>query len=166
MDAKTIQSLLDKYWEGQTSLEEEQTLKTYFQQEALPEEWKAYAPFFQMLSTESKMGTSSAFDKQLEEALTKETKKQPRPLHSYRWMLRAAAVLLLVSMSFLLLKTLPEQQQITQEEETYENPELAYAKAKEVLLLLSTKMQRGTEKASDGVKKAQKASDIIKLDPN
>jgi hypothetical protein len=42
----TIRQLLDKYWNGETSPEEEQLLTDFFSGEAVPEEWKKYQPLF------------------------------------------------------------------------------------------------------------------------
>ncbi len=46
MDYNAIRILLDKYWEGETSLEEEALLQTFFinNQEELPEDLAAAAP--------------------------------------------------------------------------------------------------------------------------
>lgn len=41
-----IQSLLDKYLEGQTSLEEERLLSEYFRTQSLPPEWEDYREMF------------------------------------------------------------------------------------------------------------------------
>lgn len=47
MNKKGIKSLIDKYFEGLTSLKEEQILRDYFQKEEIPEEWEIYKPMFQ-----------------------------------------------------------------------------------------------------------------------
>ena len=36
MDYKYIEQLMDRYWEGQTSQEEERLLQVFFQQKQLP----------------------------------------------------------------------------------------------------------------------------------
>lgn len=47
MEFKKIEALLEKYLEGETSLEEEVVLKTYFKKEQnLPKEWIQYRQFF------------------------------------------------------------------------------------------------------------------------
>jgi len=167
MDYKTIKALLEKYWEGQTSLTEEQMLKEYFQQKELPAEWQSYAPLFQMLHAEKKQGTSAEFDKkwiaQLDSKSESSASAKIRPM--YRWAASVAAVLLFLPLGLYLFQNFSNQNngKIALEEETYESPEEAYAKAKEVLLLLSTKMKDGTEKANDGIKKVKEASTIFKL---
>ena len=47
MEHNTIVDLLEKYWEGTSSLQEEQELKDYFAKEQVSPELKEYQPFFQ-----------------------------------------------------------------------------------------------------------------------
>lgn len=47
MDYRYIEQLLERYWQGETSLEEEEILKTFFCQKDLPTELQQYAPLFQ-----------------------------------------------------------------------------------------------------------------------
>lgn len=47
-----IDSLLNKYFEGETTLEEERTLRAYFNQENLPEHLKELAPMFTFIEDE------------------------------------------------------------------------------------------------------------------
>jgi hypothetical protein len=46
-----IEQLLNKYFEGQTSLQEEEFLRNYFQGDNIPAEWKMYQPMFQYFTT-------------------------------------------------------------------------------------------------------------------
>lgn len=46
MDYKYINQLLDRYWKGETSLEEEEILRAFFSQEELPAELKPYQALF------------------------------------------------------------------------------------------------------------------------
>jgi hypothetical protein len=52
LDKKHIESLIEKYFEGLTSLEEERLLRKYFQEEEIAEEWEIYKPLFQFFSSE------------------------------------------------------------------------------------------------------------------
>ena len=47
-----IQALLDRYWEGETTLDEERQLKVFFSAGNIPEAYQALAPYFQALHTE------------------------------------------------------------------------------------------------------------------
>lgn len=51
-DFNDIQILLDRYWEGETTLEEERRLKTYFASGEVDERLIAFAPLFQALREE------------------------------------------------------------------------------------------------------------------
>jgi len=49
---KDIKFLLNKYFEGQTSLEEEKILREFFQKDDIPEELRGYTPVFQYFADE------------------------------------------------------------------------------------------------------------------
>ena len=46
MDYKYISQLLDRYWQGETTLEEEQILRSFFSQLCIPEELQKYRSLF------------------------------------------------------------------------------------------------------------------------
>jgi hypothetical protein len=53
MNKKHIQDLLDKYFEGETSLREEKELRNFFRKTALlPEEWQSYKQMFAFFEAE------------------------------------------------------------------------------------------------------------------
>jgi hypothetical protein len=47
-----IEELIGQYFEGITSLEEEEILRKYFHRGTVPEEWKAYPPMFRYFAEE------------------------------------------------------------------------------------------------------------------
>lgn len=66
MDYKYISQLLDRYWEGNTSLEEEQILRSFFSQICVPEELQKYRSLFVYEQTEKKTCTlGDDFDERL-----------------------------------------------------------------------------------------------------
>ncbi|MDR2622130.1 MAG: hypothetical protein LBC48_06065 [Dysgonamonadaceae bacterium] len=52
MDCKDVEILMEKYFEGLTSLEEEQTLRDYFQREDVQPEWEMYRNMFRYFTSE------------------------------------------------------------------------------------------------------------------
>ncbi|HFB99837.1 MAG TPA: pyruvate ferredoxin oxidoreductase, partial [Phaeodactylibacter sp.] len=62
MDYKNISQLLEKYWEGETSLQEENTLKQYFNQENVAQELQEYQPLFQFFKEEQDLVMSDDFE--------------------------------------------------------------------------------------------------------
>lgn len=78
MDYKYIEQLLEKYFECQTSLEEEQILRAFFAQESIPVHLLAYREFFAE-QTFSKPTLGADFDQRIlgiigEEATAREPK--------------------------------------------------------------------------------------------
>jgi hypothetical protein len=51
-EIRHIQALLEKFWEGETTLEEERQLKGYFASEQVDERLKQYMPLFQAIREE------------------------------------------------------------------------------------------------------------------
>ena len=48
MDYKYIEQLLERYWEGETTLQEEAILRTFFSQPDMPDHLRKYQPLFSM----------------------------------------------------------------------------------------------------------------------
>jgi hypothetical protein len=65
MDYKYIEQLLDRYFQGETTLQEEQILKAFYAQgvDDMPQEISQYAPLFVLLNEEETLG--SDFDERL-----------------------------------------------------------------------------------------------------
>lgn len=76
-----IDKLLEKYFEGNTSLEEESMLRNYFRQSDIDESHRVYAPLFNFFSSGRK-----------EAAIEKKKRKIPL----YVWLSVAASILLLI----------------------------------------------------------------------
>lgn len=101
MDYKYIEQLLSRYWECETSLEEEQILRAFFCQKDVPEYLAKYAPLFTAEKETSEECVSVDFEARLEAALRKEQVRTSRTVRPKRWvalrrrlspMLQAAAV--------------------------------------------------------------------------
>lgn len=54
MDAR-INDLLEKYWEGETTVEEENILKSYFQNGQIMPEHEAFTPLFVYFNEQKKL---------------------------------------------------------------------------------------------------------------
>jgi hypothetical protein len=163
MDAEKIKSLLEKYFEGETALEEEKALAAYFNSDRVGEELKKYQPLF-------------AFFAQEKQIVLPSKKQQPKLIkYDFRKILeikRIAAILILVAGSFWWFN----KQKIGIENpiamihktdkldlnDTEETPEQAYLKAKAALMLVSSKMKRGTDEGSAGIHLIKTSLDKIK----
>ena len=57
MDYKYIEQLMERYWEGETTLQEESILRTFFSQSDIPENLRKFQPlFFCELQKEEPLG--------------------------------------------------------------------------------------------------------------
>lgn len=56
MDYKYIEQLMERYWNAETSLEEESILRTFFSQENIPAEMEQWKPLFMAEVEETHLG--------------------------------------------------------------------------------------------------------------
>ncbi len=99
MDYKYIEQLLERFWECQTSLEEEAILRAFFSQEDVPASLLAYRDLFVLEQKESsREPLGEAFDKQLREQLGEEPREPQKRSISQRLMplWRAVAIVAVV----------------------------------------------------------------------
>ena len=170
-----IDQLLDRYFAGTTTLEEENTLKAYFQTESVAPEHETWRPFFQFLEVEADVEMSDSFTERLLEQHQEETEyeapvsiatNRPRIIPMVTRMAAIAAVLI-VAMTLvprLWDSGMPADQtaEVDWEEIATQDEELAFEEAKAALLLLSSKLNGGTGKAADQLKRVKKAAQILK----
>jgi len=156
--------LIEKYWEGATSVEEEQALKAYFNSDKVSEEHLQYAPLFQYFgkSKEKTLNTST------EELLKPKNRKgKGLKIQSKLISLRriAAVGLLLLAMNFIYTQYLnqpTEEERLASywAEKEIKDPQLAYKKTKAALLMVSKKLNGGTASALNQVRKVQQISPL------
>ncbi len=78
MDYKYINQLLDRYWKGETSLEEEEILRAFFSQDELPAELKPYQALFSYEMGEAKHEKlGDDFDQKMMAMIEDEYTKEP-----------------------------------------------------------------------------------------
>ena len=78
MDYKYINQLLDRYWKGETSLEEEEILRAFFSQDELPAELKPYQALFSYEMGEAKQeALGDDFDQKMMAMIEYEYTKKP-----------------------------------------------------------------------------------------
>ncbi|MDY8138897.1 hypothetical protein [Aquimarina sp. 2201CG5-10] len=128
MELSNIEKLLEKYFEGETTISEEKELKVYFTRETVPSHLERYKDLFQYFSQESTVTATTD--------LNIPTGGTPW----FKWVGVAASIVLIAG---LFLFNTP-----TDKEEglgTYEDPEVALQKTKEALNLVAQYMNKGKE---------------------
>ncbi|MEM6966907.1 MAG: hypothetical protein AAF573_19235 [Bacteroidota bacterium] len=168
MDYKNINHLLEKYWEGETSLQEEATLKQYFNQENVATEHRQFTPLFQYLKDEQDVMISDGFEAKLLAQLEKE-----QPSAKVRQLSWARGIQTVAAIGIILLGAFFIFQQEKQTDNPYhperfagrtnvfiiddpEESEEAMAATKLMLELISGKMKKGSDKATKGIVEVNK----------
>lgn len=149
MDLQKIKALLEKYYSGESSLEEEEILRTYFTQaDVIPELQPDKDIFMFNLEQKSEQDNMPDMSEQIWRAI--EEDNLPKTISMKQkvvyWSLRVAAGIVVLLASFFLLKNqVQEENQSNKITDTYNNPEEAYKQAKQTLLYVSAMLNNGTE---------------------
>ncbi|MCO5270878.1 MAG: hypothetical protein M9954_04395 [Cyclobacteriaceae bacterium] len=130
-----IKRLLERYWECETSLEEEQELRDYFNKNEVPEDWKETALLFKYFDSQKKLASKKAgFDPKAGGHVPANRGKVVRMAMATAKI--AAGVLVLVAAIYLvrqeIRKSYPEEVA-----DTYSDPQLAFEETKKALLMIS-----------------------------
>jgi len=146
MDSKHIEHLLEKYWNCDTSLEEEQHLREYFRGD-VPEPMKEVAEVFRYFDKQQKQQVNSPdFD-----AVVKKKIRQHRPegklvkmFYSYG---RIAAGLLVVVAATYFVRQEVRKAYPPEIADTYSDPKLALEETKKALMMISKGFNRAQKEA-------------------
>lgn len=100
MDYKYINQLLERYWQGTTSLEEEQILRAFFSQVSIPEDLEQFRCLFIYEQSEPQQDVlGDDFDARLLQAIGEEEPKKARHISLQERLsplFRAAAIVAIV----------------------------------------------------------------------
>ncbi len=165
---KTIDNLLEKYWAGETSLDEEIRLREYFSGSNVAEQHRPFIPAFQYPQEIANAVLPDSFEAALlAEIEDRQNDAIIKPMVSRRkWGTVAAAILFLVSASiFILKKTTPENDLadiphlIINGKVYYPATEKeAYELTRQALLLVSSKMTKEPKASIKSLKKIESVS--------
>ncbi len=148
MDQKRIEILLQKFYNGESSLEEERILQEFFSDaEKVPQKFRAEREQFMLYhEVNSEAMPSKDFLESLESMIDSQSVKEIK-LTSRRRLYRiaslAASIILFVGIYFAFMKIrTPRQTPVLAD--TYKNPEIAYQETQKVLYYVSEKLNQGT----------------------
>ena len=149
-----IEHIIEKYFAGETSLQEEEWLKTQMQRDDLPLDLRQYQPLFHFYHRQSVIQRSNP---QKEADWTKPVRKR-----LWVWLGSAVAALALI---FLLIKNInptPGYKSVSgfTYEDTYETPEEAYEQTQKILSFLSGKLKSG-EKHKAKIARIQTLTSLV-----
>lgn len=126
MELDRIKIIIEKYFEANTTLAEEETLKAYFKSDQVAPELEPYAPMFNYLKEAKK------------ERFTKQVSLEQPKKRYLKW--ASVAAIAVFMLSFYFLKPAPATVSLADE---YTPEEIA--SAKEAFALLAMNFNKGTE---------------------
>ncbi|MCK8523530.1 hypothetical protein M0D21_18245 [Aquimarina sp. D1M17] len=127
MELSNIEKLLEKYFEGETTISEEKELKVYFTGETVPSHLERYKDLFQYFSNESTI------------TATKDLKIKASRTPKYKWIGVAASIALIAGI--FLTRTVDSTEPV----DTFEDPEIALQETKKILNMVSQYMNEGKQ---------------------
>ncbi|MEM7108400.1 MAG: hypothetical protein AAF519_09255 [Bacteroidota bacterium] len=166
MDLDRIGRLLAKYWECETSVDEERELQLFFLNEKVPDQWKSYIPLFQYYSNEKKEKKLDAvFDARVIAQIEKKPTVRPRGKvrKLFYDIARVAAVGLIVVTATYFVRD--DYKKTTADLGTFETPEEAFEETKKALQMISKNFNKGRKEARK-VAVFNTAQEKIKKDDN
>jgi hypothetical protein len=156
MDSKRpehIEKLLEKYWNCDSTLEEEQELKSWFLQRKEPSGSDEEELLFRYYDLEKKKEVlSDSFDDEVIHSISSNKRKKGKRLFmspAFRNISKiAAGVVVAVAATFVILREEEPELPAVFMTDTYENPEEAYEETLKVLNLISQKLNVGKKHAA------------------
>lgn len=146
MDSKRIEELLSKYWNCETSLEEEKMLREFLIGQDVPEQFREASLLFQYFDAQRQQSLAeSPFDQQTMTRMVGSTKSRVMSwVHST---LRIAAGIAVLATAVWFVRS--EIRNDTPQEiiDTYSDPELAFEETKKALLMISKSFGTAEEQA-------------------
>ena len=161
-----IRKLLDRFYLGETSLEEEKILQKYFSSASIPEELMPDRDLFKSLGDASdSVAVPEGLNQKVLDVIDQQEKKMVRTRRISVFSLSGLAAGLLVVIALYVgyfRDVAPGLLASNQMSDTYEDPQDAYEEARKTLAYVSAKLKTGTSEL-EHVKKASKAtSDPLK----
>ncbi|MCX6281986.1 MAG: hypothetical protein NTU51_08480 [Bacteroidetes bacterium] len=149
MNTKEIEELLEKYYEGETSLAEENSLKEFFSGDDIPGHLLVHKPLFRFLKEEA---TKSMNEESQEASLTRHIEKyraetsivktHPGRKRLFYLSGMAATLLILFSLVFVIRNEVGRR---NHNRDVNSSTELAYAQTKQALLFVSVGLNTGLD---------------------
>lgn len=162
-----IFNLLEKYYEGSTSIDDEKLLFNYFSSSNIPEKYKADQALFLELyqspddlnyedfNPELLLSNAIHIAKDQEQGQSKQSFYLQSGIKRIAYWSAAASVLIIISLGILF--TNKQNEKLT---DTFDDPYIAMQETKRVLALLSTKLNTGQSQL-DQLEKLNMASEAV-----
>ena len=148
MNILEIENLVSKYWNCETSVEEEIFLRNFFTQGNVPDELEKYSTLFRCQKEEHSISLSDDFDKKILSIIATTSNKK-RSL--FPKILRVAAIGLLCLMVGGTTAYLLTQEEKVNYSDTYTDPEDAFKVIQSAVFAVSVNLQEGQKESMEAI---------------
>ena len=160
-----IRKLLDRFYLGETTLEEEKILQDYFLDASVPEELMPDRDLLRtMVPANQSIVVPDSLNQKILDVIDLQDKKVVRSRRISMFTLSGLAAGLLVVIALYtgyFTKGQPERLASTEIIDTYEDPQEAYEEARRALVFVSAKLNTGTSELEHVKKVSKTASDPL-----
>lgn len=151
---KYINQLLDKYWAGETTLEDEKILAAYFNTGQVDEDFKPFKPLFEYFDQQRQVSVDLE-DQVMERIRSKRIETKVIRLTWKRALAVAASLILLVTAGISTYRYQLSKKDTLVMQDTFESPEEALEQTKAALLYLSNRMNRVADQTTKSLEKTE-----------
>lgn len=146
MDSEKIDELLNKYWNCETSLEEEEQLRTHFRNTSVSGQQAEVAAMFRYFDQEKRKElTDHSFDRSIKRKLRRpEARVRTLVLNS----MRIAAGIVVLILAVWLVRMEVRKNTPAAMEDTYDDPRMAFEETKKALMMISRSFGTAQQQAS------------------
>jgi lipase chaperone LimK len=148
MDSKQIQHLLEKYWNCETTLEEEQSLRDYFQSSEGPDSMKETAELFRYFGSEKNKLLSENFNDVVTKQIRQRQGTKVISMVSWVQVARVAAGILVVIVAGYFIRQEIRKSYPSEVADTYSDPKLAFEETKKALQMISKSFGKAKQEAT------------------
>ena len=150
--------LIEKYWDAETNLQEEEQIMQQMHELSGPE--AQYFAFIAEARRQKSMLSIDDIDAYNLKQTLDSSRATVRPL--YRWMASAAAVMIFIFSAFGVWKYSQRAAEQPLMAETYEDPYEAYEEVKQALAFVSSKLNKSQNEALTNIQKAGEYAEMFK----
>ncbi len=147
MDSNNIEQLLEKYWNCETSLEEEQQLHIFFRDGSIPDSMKDAAELFRFFEIEKNKSLKENFETTVTKELRQRQGGKIISMVSFANIARIAAGILVVVVATYFVRQEVRKAYPQEAQDTYTDPQMAFEETKKALLMISNSFGKAKKEA-------------------
>ena len=153
MESNELKKLVERFYEGQTTEQEEQLLQHYFLDGDVSPEWAVEQQLFKQLY-QADVPVPEYLERQLSQQIDgwnkiEKLSERKARMFTLRWIVGVAAGLLLLFSVGLLVHFQQKEDEIAAQREIVNNPQDAYAETEKALLKFSNTINKGLKQVEN-----------------